>query len=267
MRQYKKSVKRLGKDYTAYIKEFDNLSEVANFTKDSKDVVSWFRGQAQAYDINSDMTEWCKTKSMNEAVDLLTHGWADGAKDLMKSLDNKISKAPETRTRQKSVYDVVGGNCSVPRYLQGVPTNMVRQIPVKVKQKVVTINKDICFSNDVRPEDIINSSADCLKEVYSLEQSGVRVNLNIFFVTYQSGSKGNRILAYKIPVKKSSERMSVAKMAFCLAHPSMLRRFGLGIVAHDENSTYDFVPGCGYPVNDKNTLSQIWEHDEFFLHK
>ena len=118
-------------------------------------------------------------------------------------------------------YDVVGYQASVPRYLQGLPTNMINNRPVQKQEKVITIIKHIGYLSDVTTAQIVENSAKALTVLSQLEKRGIRCNLDIY--SPAETLKGIGII--RIRIKTASERLSIGKLAFPLANPDMLRRF------------------------------------------
>ena len=175
-------------------------------------------------------SSFCGTKSFNEALTLLQNGWEEGAKLIDKGLKEKLSNSTDASARQRSVYDVVGGNASVPRYLQGVPTNMIRQVRTPIKQPVVDLDFNFCFPNRITKESIIDTCIKTLQKVVALENAGTRVNLYACKYAAQDGVAS----FLGICIKKSTERLNILKLAFPVAHPSMLRRIA---VAFDERNS------------------------------
>lgn len=162
---------------------------------------------------------WAGTKSYEEATELLKHGADDLSKRLEKMYQVKADKI-ENSTRQKSLYDVCGYQASVPRYLQGIPTSMINTKKVPAKQKVLTFNKDISYHAGFTVEQILDESAKALAIIKKLETQGYRVNLNLCWCSVITGNE----VACKIRIKNAGERLNISKMAFVMAHPSMLRR-------------------------------------------
>lgn len=244
------------------ITTFDSVVEMRKYL-DENPIRSEFerrRGGPASIRTASDKTKWCGSKSWNEALGLLTNGWSEKAKELETKMSHRIAQENNTTIRQKSVYDVVGGNCSVPRYLQGVPTSMIRQVRTPVKQKTATLNYNISYNCDVTADEITNNALDCLMEVKRLEDSGTRVNLNVVWVT----EKNRQTFAWVIPVKKTSERLSLAKVAFMLCHPSMLRRIAFGLLERETEANSMFVDGYGHSIRDEYTLKDVFPDTKFF---
>ena len=207
--------------------------------------------------------KWYGTKNMAEARDLLRNGWADKSKELEQKFNDRVKKEATTVTRQKSVYDVVGGNCSVPRYLQGVPTAMVRQVRTPVKEKVITVNYSCGNSSRVTATEITEKALDCFSYIRKLESQGTRVSVNLVWLVYRPGDTDRRF-AWVVPIKKSTERLSIAKLAFTLCHPSMLRRIMFACLERDEEVPTSWVWSYGRPVKDLKTASEMLPNTEFF---
>lgn len=200
------------------------------------------------------------TNSFSEASNLLLNGWDSMAKELETKLKAATKTVVNKQTR-RSAYDVVGGNCSVPRYLQGVPTNMINQKVTTRKQKVVTLNKSICYAAFVSREEIIEESIKALKIVREIEAAGTRVNLNLVWST----SSGNEVTQMTLRLKSADERLNISKLAFPLVHPSMLRRICFKWLEVNEVITDTGYPwGYGRPTTDTE-FKEMLDKNEIFL--
>lgn len=198
------------------------------------------------------------TKSFKEAVEIMKNGWEDMSKKLTQKL-NVVSKDIVFTTKKKSVYDVVGYQASVPRYLQGIPTNMIRTINAPVKQKAITIVKSIDYNCGTTTEIIIEESIKALTVVKKIEAQGIRVNLDICI-----GALKDKNFSLRIRVKNANERLNISKLAFVMVHPSMLRRLMFRWIEVYPNITKSFVGNYGYPSSTKQLLS-ILEENEYLL--
>ena len=225
---------------------FNSLGEFYKFVSETKENLV-FMGKPLSSKTRD--KKFTGTKSFEEAVELMKNGWDEGAKNLEGKLQAKL-KTLKPKTTQRSKYDVVGGNCSVPRYLQGVPTNMVNKKPVVQKTKVVTINKSIAYNAFVTTEQIIEESIKALIIVYEIEAAGTRVNLNIIV----ESREGNEIAAFTVRIKSANERLNVSKLAFPLVHPSMLRRW-LEVSPLVTNPSFNY--GYGSAVDEKESRQYL----------
>lgn len=172
--------------------------------------------------------EWSGTRSFNEASDLLHNGWTIGAEKLTKQL--KVAKLDvQQQTAYRNVLSVCGYQAIVPLYLQGVPNNMVNKKVVPVKQKVITLNKIVSVSSSVSAQTMEQESIKCFQIIKKIEESGIRVNLNLMISTGH--------VCVKIRLKSAGERLNVSKLAFPLVHPSMFRRLYFRFV-----ETYPTIP-------------------------
>lgn len=212
---------------------FDSINEVVNYIKKTERTSFY-----QKYHCSDDSDYIFRgTKSFKDAEDLLLHGWDEGAKKLNKSI--KTVKMAEGY-RMKSVYDVAGFQCSVSRYLQGVPTNMINSKRIIQKNKVVNITKDFGYAGSVGADTMLQEGKKALDMVNKIESMGTRCNLYVSFVS----RTGYGFVDVRIKIKDSSQRLNVKQTAFPLAHPSMFRRITFALIERLEECK-DFGQGYG----------------------
>lgn len=231
------------------VRKYDSISEFEEYISNTplNSVFRWAKLGSTASG-----GHWAGTSSYEEAADLLKHGADDLSKRLEKAYQVKAATLG-IGTVRRSFYDVAGYQVSVPRMLQGLPTTMVNQKAVPQKQKVVTLNKDMSYNAGFSTEQIIEESAKALAVVKKLEADGFRVNLNLVFVALTQGNS----IACVIRLKNASERLNVSKMAFAMAHPSMLRRmlFRWTEVNPDVTNKH-FISSYGAPGNPKDVIEK-----------
>lgn len=202
-------------------RQFDNIQELIGFITNTplNKVFMW--KTLGSSDSSSSYKEFCKTANFDEAMSMLKNGWDDMAKKLEKQIKLK-TRSEVTKTAPRATYSVAGYQACVPRYLQGVPDSMIYSKQVPVKQKVITINKQVNYLSGVTAEEIIEESVKAITVIAKLEAQGYRVQLNA--VTCSRDWDSGYIQITRTCIKKPGERLSMAKMAFPLVHPSMLRR-------------------------------------------
>ncbi len=187
-----------------------------------------------------------KTESFEQAMQLFREGWSVEAQDLVIKLA-KAEKKAQAQSVNRRAYDVAGGFVSVPRYIQGKPNCMIRMKKQQVKQRVIDIYKSIDYSGSTEADTIIQESVKAMQIIKRVESMGYRVNLYITMGTQTFKNTYRTIVNVKI--KDASEKLNVSKLAFPLAHPSMLRRlmFRFTEVSPFTNSSR-FVFGYGKVV-------------------
>jgi hypothetical protein len=201
------------------------------------------------------------TSNYQEAIDLLKNGWSDMSKKLEQKLKIAAKEiAPKKVNRM--AYDVAGFQASVPRYLQGIPTNMVNKKSVTQKQKVITIVKNIGYNCNITTEEIIEQSIKAFMIVKAIEEKGIRVNLEI---CWSSEKNGERFL-YKVRLKNASERLNISKMAFPMVNPSMLRRVMFRMLEVDPNITQQgWKIGYGRSLTEASQIQPMLGPNEYCL--
>lgn len=217
-------------DFNEYLNKTPTNNIFRGRRDNAKDSDGYFRG----------------TSSYEEAEKLLREGWESGAQRIAKKLP--VQTTQQTAMRSKPTYNVVGGQASVPRFLQGIPTNMVDRKQVPVKQKIIVLNRHIVFSGMTSKEVIEQEGIKALQVVQTLENRGYRVKLNLYWITQEN----NEACALRVCVKKPEERMSILKVAFPLAHPSFMRRMAfLWVEVHPTMTEWAFAGGYGRIIGER----------------
>lgn len=239
----------------AYVREFSSLNDFETYITNTplNDTFRWTKLASV-----SGSEEFTGTHSYEQAVEMFKNGWQSKAEELTKKLKVIQNQVIDAQV-QKVLFDVVGFQASVPRYLQGIPTNMVNKKLVPIKQKIVTINKDISYNCGITTEQIVEASIQTLQLVKRIEAQGIRVNLNLIWGVKASGS--NEIV--KVRLKSANERVNISKLAFPLVHPSMLRRLCFRYLEVAPTVTHGYLYGYGSPLD--GSQLKTYCKDEYVL--
>jgi hypothetical protein len=201
------------------------------------------------------------TKDMEEALQILKEGWTQGAEKIEASLKLKNVEL-QNKTTFKNEYNVAGFQASVPRYLQGIPQNMINQKRVVKKVPVITLVKNINYGGGTSSNEIIENSVKALQIVQKIEAQGTRVNLDIIAVSRTHGEYST----IRIRIKNAGERLNVSKVAFPMAHPSMLRRLEFrSIEVSKELKDRAWYPRYGSAVQKPEELAKFLKPNEYLL--
>ncbi|MEC5156109.1 hypothetical protein RCH13_000004 [Chryseobacterium sp. MP_3.2] len=113
--------------------------------------------------------------------------------------------------------------------------------------KIVTLVCSISFSWTINSEVIIQRGAMICALVDALEMAGYRCEI-IFnqTTTYLNGK-----FEVDLCLKKAQQSLNITELAFCLAHPAMLRRFMFSVAELD--GWADYASNYGYPAKDTET--------------
>lgn len=238
-----------------YICNFNSINDLYSYISETP-LNNTFRFE-QLFSV-SGSEKFTKTKSFDEAKLLLRSGWEDGSKELSEKLKAETTYE-NIASKRKTLYDVQGFQCSVPRYLNGIPTNMMRTKVIPNKQKVVNIVKNIGYNVKFKADEIMEQSVKVLRIVNKLESQGYRVNLDIVL-----GAEEQIGVIAKVRIKNANERLNVSKLAFPLVHSSMLRRIMLRFIEVHPKVTKSFVRGYGSPTSEF-TLKFLKKKSEYLM--
>lgn len=241
-----------------YKTDFKSIGSMVKYCKEAKtNKLVW----PDEYDESSSSGgyHFTDTHSYKEAEDLLLNGWEDGSKKLTKSL--KLANAKlQQKDVKRSINDIVGFQPNVPRYLQGIPTNMINKKNVKQNQKVITLTKSICYSAKVNKNDILEDSVKFLQIVQEIEKKGIRVNVYTIF----HAIKDNEEILIRTKIKSSSERLNISKMSFPLLHPSFLRRIIFKVMEKEQRVVNGWKIGYGIPQG-KHETKKLLDKNEYYI--
>lgn len=245
-------------DVINYHQEFSSLNEFHDYIMDMP-VNNAFKNETRKSEVtNVEGRIFTGTNNLREALSLFRNGWDEGARKL-----NQMVKVGELKLadvkKTKNVQQVAGYHPIVPAYLNGLPNSMVAKKQVMIKEKVVTLTKNISYSHGVKQETIFEESRKALSIINKIEQQGVRVNLNAVMAAYEHGWKLYRMYML-VRLKSATERLNVSKMAFPLVHPSMLRRLGLRWEEVFPQTNDLFVSGYGKTIKHEDICEAYPDH-------
>lgn len=221
---------------------FETIDEYTNFLEESE---SMRYGSSDDDDYN-----FTGTHSLKEALELCKYGDEDLRKYIYKQnlkFDNVDSL---NKVRRSTVNDVVGFIPNVPNYVLGIPTNMIRDNCTMINSKVLNVFINISAAWDVNKEDIKRNAAKYVCAINRLEEEGYRCNV----YAGSAGERGDRKNLLVVKIKSDKEPMNLAKMAFPLCHPSMLRRLKLKWM---ETIPIDFGSGYGQPITTDTEINKL----------
>lgn len=226
-----------------YLK-FDDLHEFWSFAfrestayiKDSRDYAS----------------DWNGAVSWEKAKVLATSGWIEGLREVQKVTVELSDILASKIERKLPEYDVAGGVLDVGAYLSGVPEYFIRSVPTEYDDqgKIIKIVCSIGCSAAITSSVIIQKGAMVAALIDVLETCGYRCEVIVNSASTYYSSR----IEVDVCVKKSSESLNLLQLAFCVGHPTMLRRFIFSI--RELEGWSDYVSNYGYSTTatDKGDL-------------
>lgn len=240
---------------------FESIHEAVDFLKNTERT-NFYQNYHLSDARSEERTKFSGTKSFEEAMELLLHGWNQGAETLNTRLTT-ANKQDAPIQVSRTIYDVAGYQACVPRYLQGIPTNMINRRTVTQKQKVVDVVRDIGYAGSIKAETMLNKGLEALNVVNTLEKQGTRCNLYVSAIC-KNNMFSKKLVNIQIRIKSSTQRLNVKQIAFPLAHPAFFRRIVFGLIER-LHETKDNGAGYGSTV-DLEEAKQCF-HNTYFLYR
>jgi len=251
--KYRKKSKNSNQEYF----EFNTMHEIADFVAENKyNTNEFFKNRSN--DLSSLRTNSKRGFNLigfDESVEFLKNGWDEGSK----KLKNATKIANSNQQTFRSEYNVVGGNCSVPRYLQGIPTNMILQKRIEKKQKLVNVYKSVGYSSMWSADQILVEARKLIEIVQQIELNGYRTNI---YVLLGADGRRDEKVCVKLKVKSSNERLNLKKISFSLMHPDFLRRILLKLIEIDPIAINGSWDAYGYPLDNEGNVRE--KYSEIF---
>ena len=232
-----------------YIK-FDDLQDFWDFS---------FR-ESNSYNKSSrnDTSSWNGGVSWCEAKLLATTGWIEGM-DEVKTMTVELSEIVSSKIEKwVPEYAFAGNVIDVGMFLSSSPEYFIIKNPTEqeLSGKIVTIVCSISFSWQISPKVIIQRGAMICALVDALEMSGYRCEIIINqTTTYHNGK-----FEIDLCLKKAQQSVNIAELAFCLAHPAMLRRFMFSVA--EIHGWANYASNYGYPAMGTET-GDLYVHEIF----
>jgi hypothetical protein len=207
-------------------------------------------------------SSWYGNLSWAQSKQLAQNGWVEGMKKIEKIqaslsplLTNKIAQATQE-------YALCGGRIDIGSYLANDPECFIihPNVEKELEGKIITIVCSISFSSSISAAVIIQRGAIICALVDAIEYAGYRVELicnwavsnSSIYRTYETEEQD--WFEVDVTLKKSNQPLQMVELAFCLAHPSMLRRMMFSIAELEGWADYAYCYGCPAIATNRGAL-------------
>lgn len=200
---------------------------------------------------------FCGGATWLENAKLARHGWPEGEKMVAKFRSELALDLPvlERHDEFQPILSEEGDDVMVDRYLDGETDcwHGWQNNEVQREGKIVKLQYDIAASAAVPASTLQTRGAGACALIDALESSGYRVEVEIMMHSNGTGGGEQR---FKVTLKRPEQDLDLARLAYALCHPSVLRRlwFRLGEQLNPEQFR-DYY-GYGYGVIKTPPLSE-----------
>ena len=145
-----------------------------------------------------------------------------------------------------------GGVVDVGAFLSNSPEYFMIKNPNEREQegKIVKLVCSISFSAAIDSKVIIQRGAMICALVDAIEVSGYRCEI----IVNETSISRNGKLEIDLTLKKPQQSLNIVELAFCLAHPAMLRRFMFSVAELEGWADYAHAYGIPDEATDKGDL-------------
>jgi len=229
---------------------YDSMLEFINQADQEVNTDNYFNSSRQE---NPDRTNFTKTKTFRQAVELALHGWPEGLSMIQDALDD-IEALPAIEPLP--VFDVCGEAFNLDAVLQGQPENMFYFMPQEShKPRIIQLAFNFGYNAQITSAEVMARGAAIASAVNDIENAGMRVEL----YAYQSTAHGLYTTTTVVKIKESQEPLELERMVFAAAHPAMHRRLNFSTKEQYSYDEFQDRFGSGYGSSREPTCSQLAE--------
>ena len=219
---------------------FDSMAEMLAYI-DTKPVLT--KGES-----NLDSEYFTHSKNLAHAISLV-EGWREGEEQVARMSAPIVDLISSKIERNDIVYDVEGMGIDVAKYVEGEPECWQSYVATHVEgqgQRILRLVVNGSTSAGISTDEMIKRGSFITATVDCLERAGFNVE-----VWYVMGCLGYSKIHTDIHVKikESNQPIDLARLAFALGHPSMLRRLLFAVIERTPDSHVEANNGYGHPAN------------------
>lgn len=170
-----------------------------------------------------------QTNSFDEAVKLLRGGWTDGLRKVAELSEKVTAAIGAPAPEMQMVPDVQGGAIDMGAYLAGEPESMTTWFEELGQHKIVHFVINMAASAGVNANSTLARGAVIAATIDALESAGNRCVVDVL----NSVSHTWRFTTV-VRIKDAQDPLDMERLAFAVAHPSMLRRLTFGHYENEE---------------------------------
>ena len=196
--------------------------------------------------------DFTRTTSYEEATRLILNGWDELLPRIKEQFKVSVkNNANGEITKRRTYNHVVGYAPNVPNAILGLPQSKITSDRVAQKVKAISIAYAPDANGGESAETFIKAGIVVLNIVNQLELNGTRVRL---MITPMDSIYDESFVSCMVCVKDFREQLDLKKVAFPIANPSFLRRFGFKwLETYPELKERGFRSGYGSTISDESS--------------
>ena len=178
-----------------------------------------------------------------EALSLFENGDLALAKKIK---DIKLPSLNNEREKKQRVYSPIGGSVCIPKFLASNPYCMRRAKKIRVSDKVLSLYYNASVSCRYSAEEVLTVNKKLLDMVNSLTLDGY--SIQVYYLNFSQAYSGKTAYTFIYKLKSFQEAFNVARSAFVLGSPAMLRGIWFRYIEHCTHELESrFAYGYGRP--------------------
>ena len=190
--------------------------------------------------------------STYEKASELVEGWHEGVEKIEHFARPVVDMISSKMERSDVFHDVEGMGIDVARFVEGEPECWQNYISTHVEgvgQRVLRLVLNGSTSGGINKEQMIERGSFVCATVDCLERAGFSVEVWYAFACRHYAYGNERWLSnINVKIKESNQPIDMARVAFALAHPAMLRRLLFATMERTPDIHKSSSSGYGLPT-------------------
>lgn len=235
---------------------YESVAELSNALRNAEPLQVWKDSWERVRKNMSDKE--CKGFAgctFAEAFELLDKG--DAKRAAMIKAEGEILNEAQGGTMPKIEVGVYGCIPSVPNYLRGVPTNMMRVVREPRRNPIIDVYVDTGISYSTKLKEAAIAAAKIANVITAVEMSGVRINLYTVFGTKEC----NDAAGFAVKIKEANAPLNLLNIAFPMTNSAFCRVVSL----HWQECNSDKVWGGHGNLMSAKKIAETFELDGLTL--
>lgn len=181
--------------------------------------------------------------NFEEALSLFENGDLNLAKKIQ---GIKLPQLNNEREKKQRIFSPVGGSVCIPKFLASNPYCMRRAKKIRVSDKVLSLYYNASVSSAYSAEEVLAVNKKLLDMVNSLTLEGY--SIQVYYLNFTQAYSEKTVYSFIYKLKSFQEAFNVARSAFVLGSPAMLRGIWFRYIEHCTHELESrFAYGYGRP--------------------
>lgn len=225
------------------LREYDRVGELARYLTTTPNPHS--KPSSETTQVG-----WTGTRNYAEAIKMLEIGWAEGVVEMKEIVEDVERVLLDQIPHPVIKRGLSGSDVDMGAYLSGEPENMLEWEAAPISEQGIKIIVNGSASASVSPRTIKARGAVIVATIHALQMLEIPVELWGVWTGRRYAGRKTYQAETRVRISRPGYELDIERVAFVLAHPSMLRRIVFSVWEREEPKAWrkaiGIEPDTGY---------------------